>query len=285
MSCPLPKLSRRRTLPFLAASALVLPVALYLAAPCFAEPAQPGRASQLDRAVAGNSAIVPAPKLEEDGYDWQARHAEILRIQKEVNPELVFVGDSITHAWGGLPGTGARHTGEKVLRTAFAGHRILNLGFGWDRTQNVLWRLNHGELDGVHPRAIVLLIGTNNTSDTSHARKNTAAEIVEGIREILRRLRAKAPAARIILMGVLPREAKPDHPRRLEINEVNRRLAAEFGHPARGAGVVYLNIGPKLVEPDGTVSRAVLSDFCHPTEHGYQIWADALQPLLKPVLD
>ena len=158
----------------------------------------------------------------------------------------------------------------------FRPYRTLNLGFGWDRIQNVLWRLDHGELDGVHPRVIVLHIGTNNTSDTEHARKNTPAEIAEGVRDIFRRLRAKAPGARIILMAVFPREQMPGHPRRQHIVEMNR-LLSELGQLP---GVTWLDLGPKMLQPDGTISPEIMRDFCHPTEKGYRIWGNALAPLL-----
>jgi len=251
---------------------------LTLANPGFAAnpPAEPSTNTTVSAVT--NTAVVPATKLEKDGYDWLGRHNEILRIKDQLNPDLIFIGDSITHAWGGLPQTGARKTGEKVLNTAFAGHRVLNLGFGWDRTQNVLWRLDHGELDDLHPRAIVLHIGTNNTSDTSNARQNTPPEIVEGIRQIIGRIRAKTPQAKIILMAVFPREEKPDHPRRLEINEINRLLAAEFAHDPE---ITYLDLGPQFLQPDGTISRDIMHDFCHPTARGYQIWADALAPAIQ----
>ena len=221
-----------------------------------------------------NSAMVPSPKLEEDGYDWMGRHDEIVRIKNEVDPELVFIGDSITHAWGGLPASGARRTGEAVLKSAFREARILNLGFGWDRTQNVLWRIDHGELDGLHPRTVVLHIGTNNTSQTAHARQNTPAEIAEGIRACVVRIRAKVPEARILLMQIFPREEKPDNPRRKLIDATNRLLAEEFKNVA---GLELIDLGPNLRNPDGTISRGVMSDFCHPTPKGYQIWADAVR--------
>ena len=131
----------------------------------------------------------------------------MLRIKDRLNPEVVLIGDSITHFWGGEP-KAAQANGPASWEATFGPYRTLNLGFGWDRIQNVLWRLDHGELDGLHPRVIVLHIGTNNTSDTEHARKNTPAEIAEGIRAILRRLRAKAPQARVVLMAVFPARAK-----------------------------------------------------------------------------
>ncbi len=167
-----------------------------------------------------NSALIPVPKLENDSYDWYARHADVLRIKDELNPEVVLIGDSITHFWGGEPRAG-QSNGPDSWRSTFGDYRTLNLGFGWDRIQNVLWRLDHGELDGLRPRVIVLHIGTNNTSDTPNARSNSPDEIAEGIGAVLTRIRAKAPDARIILMAVFPREQKPDHPRRTQIAEIN----------------------------------------------------------------
>jgi acetyl esterase/lipase/lysophospholipase L1-like esterase len=226
-------------------------------------------------ALSTNTALVPVPKLEEDSYDWYARHAEVLRIKDRLNPEVVLIGDSITHFWGGEPKS-ALANGPVSWETAFGPYRTLNLGFGWDRIQNVLWRLDHGELDGLHPRVIVLHIGTNNTTDTEHARKNTPAEIAEGVGAILRRLRAKTPQARIILMAVFPREQKPDHPRRRQIAEINQLLSQLGQLP----GVTWLDIGPKLLQPDGTISPEIMRDFCHPTEAGYRIWGNALAPWL-----
>ena len=222
-----------------------------------------------------NSALIPVPKLENDSYDWYARHADVLHVKDRLDPEVVLIGDSITHFWGGDP-KASQANGPRSWQSTFGQYRTLNLGFGWDRIQNVLWRLDHGELDGVHPRVIVLHIGTNNTSDTANARQNTPAEIVEGIRAIIRRLRAKTPEARIIFMAVFPREQRPDHPRRRLISEINS-LLAELGDLP---GITLLNIGPKLLQPDGTISPEIMADFCHPTEKGYQIWGEALASLL-----
>ena len=221
-----------------------------------------------------NSAVVPVSRLEKDSYNWGGRHAEALKIKDELNPEVVLIGDSITHFWGGLPASKAN--GPKAYEAAFGGLRTLNIGFGWDRTQNVLWRIDHGELDGLRPRTVVIHIGTNNTSQTPNARKNTAAEIAEGIREVILRVRSKAPGAKIILMAVFPREEKPDHPRRVLINEINA-LIADLG---KQRGITFVDIGPKLANPDGTLSRDIMPDFCHPTEKGYDIWGTALKPLL-----
>ena len=187
----------------------------------------------------------------------------------------MLIGDSITHFWGGEP-RADQANGPKAFASVFAPYRVLNLGFGWDRTQNVLWRLDRGEFDGLHPRIVVIHIGTNNTSQTEHARQNTAAEIVEGIAAICGRVRSKTPGARIILMQVMPREEKPDNPRRTQIAEINR-LLVEF---ARANHLDLLDLAPKLLKPDGTLPRSLMPDFCHPNEAGYMIWADALRPLL-----
>jgi lysophospholipase L1-like esterase len=150
------------------------------------------------------------------------------------------------------------------------------MGFGWDRTQNVLWRLDHGQLDGLHPRTIILHIGNNNTRDTANARPNTAGEIVEGIAAICARVRSKVPGVRIILMQILPCEELPTHSRRVLIDEANR-LLTEF---ARTNHLELVDLAPKMLSPDGTLPQALAPDFCHPTEAGYQIWADTLRPML-----
>ena len=227
-----------------------------------------------------NTAVVPAPKLEKDGYDWYARHEEILKIKDQLDPEVVLIGDSITHFWAGEPKPPLAR-GPKAWAAVLGKYRTLNLGFGWDRTQNVLWRLDHGELDRLHPRAVVVHIGTNNTSGTKNARQNTPAEIAEGVQAVCLRIRSKAPQAKIILMAVFPREEKPTAARRAQIAEVNRLIAPLGQTP----GIELLDIGPKLLQSDGTLSREVMSDFCHPTEQGYQVWADALAPLLSRAMD
>jgi lysophospholipase L1-like esterase len=236
----------------------------------------------LDTDLPANSAIVPVTKLENDSYDWLVRHADVLSIKDSINPEIVLIGNSITHFWGGDPklkyadGRFRKPNGPKAWESVFAPYRVLNLGFGWDRTQNVLWRLDHGELDGLHPRKVIIDIGTNNTSQTNNARMNTATEIVEGIRAICMRVRSKLPGTGIILMAVFPREQSPAHPRRILINEINRQLEVF----AKENKIEFVNIGPKMLAPDGTLPKEIAGDFCHPTEKGYQIWADAIRSLV-----
>jgi lysophospholipase L1-like esterase len=106
---------------------------------------------------------------------------------------------------------------------------------------------------------------------------NTAPEIVEGVRAICMRVRSKVPGARIILMAVFPREEKPTHPRRILINEINKQLEVF----AKENKIDFVDIGPKMLAPDGTLPREIAGDFCHPTEKGYQIWVDAIRELVN----
>lgn len=229
-----------------------------------------------DTAAVANTAVVPVPKLENDSYDWYERHAAELKTKEQVKPEIVMIGDSITHFWAGPPQAHIQN-GPQAWKNLFGTRPVLNLGFGWDRTQNVLWRLDHGEFDGLHPRYVVLNIGTNNFSGTSHARANTPAEVAEGIRAVLIRIRSKSPQSRIVVMGVFPRSAKANDPVRAKIAELNK-LLAEFGNVP---GITFLDVGPKFLGPNGELPRTLMPDFCHPSEQGYAIWAAALKPLLE----
>ena len=237
----------------------------------------------LDTVIPSNSAIVPASKLENDSYNWWDRHAEVLRIKDSINPEIVLIGNSITHFWGGEPrlkyadGRPRIPNCPNTWASLFDNYRVLNLGFGWDRTQNVLWRLDHGELDGLHPRTVIIHIGTNNTSQTQNARMNTATEIVEGIKAICQRGRSKVPGAKIILMAIMPREQSPTHPRRILINEINQKLELF----AKENNITLVDIGSKMLAQDGTLPKDIANDFCHPTEKGYQIWADGIRSLIS----
>lgn len=226
-----------------------------------------------------NTALIPVERLELDSYDWYARHHAELEVQKALKPQVVLIGDSITHFWGGEP-TGNPANGPSAWQHAFGSLTALNMGFGWDRTQNVLWRLRQGEFDGLSPRWVVLLIGTNNLTGTRNARANTPDEVVEGIAAICREIRQRSPGSRILLMAILPRGAQPSHPWRAPIARTNQLLAQCF---ANDASVTYLDIGPRLLSTDGTLPADMMPDGTHPSDAGYQIWADALiQAGVKP---
>ncbi|AEL27571.1 lipolytic protein G-D-S-L family [Cyclobacterium marinum DSM 745] len=235
-----------------------------------------------------NTAIIPVPKLENDSYDWWERHNDVLGVKDSLNPEIVLIGNSITHFWGGnfpplknADGSLRVANGPNSWESTFQNRRVLNLGFGWDRTQNVLWRLNNGELDGVAPKLVVIHIGTNNTSETENARKNTAAEILEGILAIYNKVRSKTPNAKIVLMEIMPREEMPDDSRRLLINETNHLLKQY----AKENSITLLGISSKMLTSEGVLTKKVTLDFCHPNEAGYQIWGEALGPFIDSIED
>lgn len=228
--------------------------------------------------VTGNSAIVPAGKLENDFYDWQQRHEAIMAIKDTLKPEVVLIGDSITHMWGGPPEEKSRsgNRGLEAWKSLFGDRPVLNLGFGWDRTQNVLKRIELGELDGLTPKAVVIHIGTNNLAGTKNARENTPAEIAEAIGVIVDKVQAKCPQAQVIVMAVFPRGEKPDNPARAKIARINEALAPLAQKPR----VTLIDLTAKFTNPDGTISKEVMSDYLHPAAKGYAIWAEGLKPVL-----
>lgn len=220
-----------------------------------------------------NTAVIPVNRLEPDVYDWFARHHAELDLQKHLQPQVVMLGDSITHFWGGPPEAHIQN-GRTVWDKLFRGIPVMNLGFGWDRTQNVLWRLRQGEFDGLHPRWLVLEIGTNNLTGTNHARSSTPAEIVEGIAAICDEVHRRSPETHIIVMAIFPRGGKPSDPLRAPIEQTNQLLAKRFTDDAY---ITLLDIGKKFLSPDGSLPETLFPDGTHPSEAGYQIWADALR--------
>jgi lysophospholipase L1-like esterase len=205
-------------------------------------------------------------------YDWAERHAACVKLMAERRPEVVMLGDSITNFWGGEP-VGGRRTGIEEWDRFFAGRSVVNLGYGWDRTENVLWRLTHGEFEGVTPRVVVVMIGTNNID------LNTPDEIAAGVTAICAELHGRSPSTHILLLGIFPRGAQPDATR-AKVDAVNRRIALLDG---RGA-VTYLDISRVFLEPDGSISNTVMYDFLHPTALGYQKWAASMRPALDRLM-
>lgn len=210
----------------------------------------------------------PAPRAREYAWmstaAWKARHEAFLKRAKEGACDLLFLGDSITEGWGN----------NAVWKKSYAPRNAVNFGIGGDTTQNVLWRIQHGELDGLSPKAVVLMIGTNNFG--LHGDK--PEDVAKGVAAIVKTLREKRPASRILLLGVFPRDEKPGTGGRKKILELNAELA-------KIADVSYLDIGPKFLAPDGTLQKDVAPDFLHLSEKGYQIWADAIEPELSKLLE
>lgn len=224
-----------------------------------------------------NTAIIPAGKLETDGYHWEARHEAAMEAKERIKPEIVLIGDSITHFWGGEPNENRmKKRGEQSWNALFGQRKVLNLGFGWDRTQNVLKRIELGELDGISPKAVVLHIGTNNTAKTIYCRDNTPTEIAKAIEVIVDKIQAKCPQAQVILMAIFPRGQNASDSKRAILADINQRIAPLGKKPK----VTFLDITDKWLQPDGSISKEIMSGYLHPNEKGYAIWAEALRQVL-----
>lgn len=220
---------------------------------------------------ATNTALVPAPR--DFPTNWLARHAENVAAAKRGGIDILFLGDSITDGWHWDTG------GRKIWEKTFAPRHAANFGIGYDRIQNVLWRIENGELNGIDPKVVVLLIGTNNTGNEDDGRpRNSTPEIIEGISNLVRQIQFRLPRTKIVLFGIFPRGDKND-PIRAQVREVNAGISKLASDNVR-----YLDIGAQFLAPDGTLPRDMFPDSLHPNEKGYQIWADAITPVLDEIL-
>jgi len=263
---------------------LVLPVSLLALGAAFILPAQ-ARAQATEAKPAAKPAPVPAKPAPAEPTDqpffkkeklkdgtvgtaidpnFKAQHERFLQRGKEPIGVL-FLGDSITAGWAG--------GGKEVWKTNYSKYQPANFGIGGDRTQHVLWRIANGELDGIHPKVLVLMIGTNNMG-------SPAEEIIKGDLKIMEEIHKKLPETKVLLLGIFPRGAEPTNPARTKIKTVNAALAKlDDGKTTR-----YLDIGDKFLDASGNLPKDVMPDSLHPNAAGYKIWADATQPLLDEMM-
>ena len=199
---------------------------------------------------------------------WLPRHQAKLAEAGREQAQLVFIGDSITQGW--------EKAGAAVWQHYYQPRGALDLGFGGDHTENVLWRLQHGEVDGLHPEVAVLMLGTNNSGDRQEDPVTTAAGIKRNLDELRRRL----PDAKILLLAIFPRDEKPDGRSR----QINARVNAIISGYADNRHIYYLDINQVFLTPDGTLSRDIMPDLLHPNEQGYELWARAMEPQLQQLL-
>lgn len=194
------------------------------------------------------------------------RHQAINKRASEGDVDLLFLGDSITAGWEGA--------GKEVWEQRYGSRKAMNAGIGGDRTQHVLWRLDHGNIDGLSPRLVVLMIGTNNFGADS------AEDIAAGIQAIVEKLRQKLPHTKVLLLGVFPRGERADDPLREKMTAVNA-LIKKLGDEK---AVHYLEINEKLMNPDGTQDREKMPDLVHLSPRGYEIWGAAIEPKVAELL-
>lgn len=214
----------------------------------------------------------PMIKLAKDGTPdkkFVTKHADFLARGKEGPIGVLFLGDSITEGWTKAKDVWEQHYGKDDPA---------NFGIGGDRTEHVLWRIDNGELDGIHPKVVVLMIGTNNAATCS------AEEITRGVTKIVDEIHQKLPDSKLLLLGIFPRGNDPKDPKvaatRAKLTAVNDQLAKlDDGNKTR-----YLYFGDKFLDADGVIQKDIMKDYLHPTPKGYEIWADAMQPTLDEMM-
>lgn len=204
----------------------------------------------------------------------QIAHAQLVEKARKGGIDIYFEGDSITRRWG--TSDAQYHDFLSNWMRNFCGWNAADFGWGADRIQNVLWRLDNGELDGVNPKIIVLMIGTNNLYDDEGS---TSADIARGLHAILRLLQQKAPSATIILMGITPR-----NDRGTSIVAAIDRINESLSEFADGKKIRYLNMNDKLADANGKLFEGMTVDGLHLSVKGYQVWADALKPIITEIV-
>ncbi|WNC69163.1 GDSL-type esterase/lipase family protein [Thalassotalea nanhaiensis] len=200
---------------------------------------------------------------------WMPRHEEKLALKVKMEQvDLVFIGDSITHSFD--------DKGKSVWQQYYQSRNALNLGFSGDRTEQVLWRLEHGEVDNIDPKLVVLMIGTNNTGHRQDKPEDTAL----GIKKILTSINDKLPNSKILLLAVFPRGATTDDPLR-KINDDINNIISTYGD---GEKVHYLDINHIFLDANGNLSRSVMKDLLHPNKEQYKNWAMTIEPKVKQLM-
>lgn len=191
---------------------------------------------------------------------YAALHEHVRSLDPSKLPQVAFLGDSITEGW--------TEKGAKAWKKHFESLDPINIGMGGDETQHVLWRIDHGSFAGYTPKAIVLMVGTNNLANSGHS----AAETARGVVKVVERLREKFPKANVLLLGVLPRGALASDPMRSRVAELNKQISKLED----GRHVFYMDVGNVFLEKDGSISPAIMPDALHLSPLGYDRWAHAI---------
>ncbi len=249
--------------------------------PLFPETAQ--GAWNMEDVKVTRPAIEPTPGTGTDaaaagwtaGGSWLDQHRGINAIARQGNVEIAFLGDSLTQSWGG-DGRQVAATAPDIWQKYFGRRRAANFGISGDQTRNVLWRIEHGNFDGIDPALIVINIGTNDLGF------GTAGEIARGIEQVVLRLEERRGRARILLLGVFPRGRDPDLAVRAKIVDINERIR----NIADDKKTYFVDIGQHFLDEDGfALASHFQTDFVHLTRRGYGAWAEAIEPVVQRLLD
>jgi (4-O-methyl)-D-glucuronate---lignin esterase len=264
---------RRASVYLIAVSLLLLSPALLLA-----QAPAPGGAPPGNPAVGAGQRGAPAPaNVAFHNERNDTRHQTFVDIAKKGNIDLLFVGDSITD-WFYWPLRGGEATGGKVWEANFAPLKPANFAIAGDTTQGVLWRMQNGELDGFKAKLIVLMLGTNNTAS------NPVGQIIDGDRLIVEEFKKQQPQAKILVLGIFPRNNARDPKQTPILNGTIKAINIGLSQFADNKQVFYMDIGDKFLV-DGLVPAEIMADGLHPTAKGYQIWADATLPTVKKLMN
>ncbi|GAA4463237.1 SGNH/GDSL hydrolase family protein [Nibrella saemangeumensis] len=210
---------------------------------------------------------IPTRQNREPGsYNWEERHNDILKLNLTEPTRIMFLGNSITHNWGGKPVNSNRIAGADSWQKYLAPFQVRNFGFGWDRIENVLWRVYHDELDGISPEQVLINIGTNNLH------LNTDEEIVQGLKHLVQAIRLRQPKARLTLLGIYPRREQE-----ARVSGLNSGIQAL----ARSEDIGYQDVGKLLLLANGKINEKFFSDGLHPNAAGYEVLGKELVSLLK----
>jgi beta-glucosidase len=211
-------------------------------------------------------AVTPAPLQEVWAVEWwMPRHEQKLAEEGRESAEILLIGDSITHGW--------ENTGKEVWEQYFGEYGTYNIGFGGDRTENVLWRFGHGEIDGIQPEVAVLMIGTNNTGHRQDPPECTAS----GVGLIVEQLSKKLPDTHILLLAVFPRADSPDG----EFKKLNAQINEHIETLGEKENVTFLNYNTAFLDDNGNLPESIMPDLLHPNEEGYKIWAEVMKPAIE----
>ncbi len=225
----------------------------------------------------GPPSTIPTPRKNETW--WVERHNQLRQHARSRPIDILFLGDSITQGWHGQGRDPYEGDGLTIWNQRYAPLRAANFGMGSDRTENLLWRIRHGELGHAKPKLVILLIGTNNLLDDS------PEEVAAGVHAILKDLRQRLPQSRILLLGILPRgiERNPGSDLSKADSRVPaaNRLIRQLADPPR---IQYLDLGPAFLNPDGRIPRELMPDFLHLSRQGYATWAKAMHHSIQSIL-
>lgn len=206
-------------------------------------------------AVGKSSTTLPiTQRRDANTYDWETRHTEVLKYNSTHAPQLLFIGNSITHFWGGIP-TATVSNGSDSWNNYFKRKNAINLGFGWDKIENVLWRVYNGELDNITPAQIIIMIGTNNLD------QNSDSEISEGLQFLTNAISVRQPNSKIVVMGILPRRYMEER-----ISLLNKQISKiPFNKK-----IQYADAGKMFLLPSGKINESFFLDGLHPNSAGYE---------------